>query len=362
MNRADLLQLQAMQEYPSVTITLPTHRTSPDNRQDPIRVGNLVTEATNRLLTEFTERDLQALQANLQQVVAEIDYTHTLDGLAIFASNSYATKFYLPFPLEERVIIDEDFYTRDMVYALNRSPRYFVLVLSEQSTRLLEGLRGDLTEIRTGGFPLTHTGPGGASTLPNDPAVNSSAYRDENHRMFFRKVDQALGDVLANDPLPVGLVGVDRYHSFFREVTHHGRYLVEQGIVGNHDRTSLHELAALIQPLVEEAMHARQTAVIEELNAAQGAQRVAATLNDIWRFAHEGRGAKLVVEESFHYPARVNADGTGLDPIDVPRDPDDLDDAVDEIIETMLEKGGEVVFVDDGHLSQYERIALMLRY
>ncbi len=362
MNRADLLRLQAKQEYPSVTITLPTHRTSPANRQDPIRVSNLVTEATNRLLTEFTERDLQALQANLQQVVAEIDYTHTLDGLAIFASSSYANKFYLPFTLEERVIVDEDFYTRDLVYALNRSPRYFVLVLSEQPTRLFEGVRGDLTEITSGAFPLTHSGPGGGATLPNDPAVNSSAYRDENHRMFFRKVDQALGEVLAEDPLPVVLVGVDRYHSFFREVTHHGQYLVEQGVLGSHDRTNPHDLAALIQPIVAAAIQARQAAVLEELNTAQGAQRVVTTMSDIWRVAHVGRGAKLIVEEGFNYPARVNAEGTGLDPIDVPRDPDDLDDAVDEVIETMLAKGGEVVFVDDGSLSQYQRIALITRY
>ena len=48
MNRHDIRLLQAVRLYPSVTITLPTHRTSPDNKQDPIRVRNLVTEATNR--------------------------------------------------------------------------------------------------------------------------------------------------------------------------------------------------------------------------------------------------------------------------------------------------------------------------
>jgi len=39
-----------------------------------------------------------------------------------------------------------------------------------------------------------------------------------------------------------------------------------------------------------------------------------------------------------------------------------LDDAVDEVIETVLAKGGRVVFVDDGTLGAHSRIALILRY
>ena len=52
MNRHDVLALQQISGYPALTITLPTHRTSPDNQQDPIRLRNLVTQATDRLLAE----------------------------------------------------------------------------------------------------------------------------------------------------------------------------------------------------------------------------------------------------------------------------------------------------------------------
>jgi hypothetical protein len=36
MNRQDLRELQAVHDYPCLTITLPTHRTFPDNKQDQI--------------------------------------------------------------------------------------------------------------------------------------------------------------------------------------------------------------------------------------------------------------------------------------------------------------------------------------
>jgi hypothetical protein len=69
IHRSDLLQLQAINEYPSVSILAPTHRTSPDNKQDPIRVKNLVTEAKNRLLSEFSAREMEPLFTKLDGLV-----------------------------------------------------------------------------------------------------------------------------------------------------------------------------------------------------------------------------------------------------------------------------------------------------
>lgn len=361
MNRAELQTIQSYQGYPSLTITLPTHRTSPDNKQDPIRVRNLVTQMTNRLLEEFSRREVEPLLKALDELVNEIDYRYTLDGLVIFVNQDVAQKHYLPFTLPERVIIDENFFTRDLVFALNRSPRYWVLALSEQPTRLFEGVRGDLEEVRYGAFPMTHGGPGGSTALPGDPAVNASLYRDENHRAFFRNVDNELTAILAEDPLPVALVGVDRYHSFFSEVARNADKVIAS-LRGNHDTTSAHELGKLIWPPVKEALAAQRKQVLNELDAAIGAQRCASTIGEVWRLAHEGRGAVLIVEEDFHYPARVAADGMGLEPIETPTDPADLDDAVDEVIEIVLAKGGRVVFVDDGTLPQHDQIALILRY
>ena len=39
-----------------------------------------------------------------------------------------------------------------------------------------------------------------------------------------------------------------------------------------------------------------------------------------------------------------------------------MDDAVDEVITAVLDKGGQAVFVEDGELAVHDRIALILRY
>lgn len=361
MNRHDIHLLQQVRGYPALTITLPTHRTSPDNRQDPIRVRNLVDQATNRLLAEFKRREVEPLLARLERLVNGIDYRYTLDGLALFVNQDFARAFQLPFRLKERVVIDETFATRDLVFALNRSPRYWTLVLSEQPTRLFEGLRDTLVEFTEDGFPLTHEGPGGAQPLPGGFGVRKSAYRDERHRQFFRQVDAALKPILAEDPLPLAVVGVDRFLAFFNEVTSH-REAILTTLTGSHDKTSPHELAKLVWPLVEANLSAQRLQVMETLEQAVSQRKVASTVGEVWRFAHEGRGALLLVEEDFHYPARLDPSGQHLSPADDPTAPGVLDDAVDEIIEAVLSKQGRVVFLENGKLAVHQRIALILRY
>lgn len=385
MNRHDISLLQAIQGYPAVTILLPTHRTSPDNRQDPIRVKNLASQAADRLLKEFSKREVQPLLNNLDAIVNEIDYRHALDGLAIFVNQEFARKFYLPFPVSERVIIDETFVTRDLVMAMNRSPRYWVLALSENSTRLFEGARDALVEITDYGFPRTNEGPGGELPLPGDYepvagwgswnvglpqgglslpggfGAEKSAYRDEYRRKFFREVDGAFAEAAQDDPLPLLLAGVGRQLSFFNEVSRHGAWVA--GLLqGNYDQTSAHDLGRLLWPLVLEAMDARRQKLLQELDAAVGAQRSASTLGEAWMHAQMGRVATLLVEEDYHQPARRSESGMLLTVVDEAGGPDVLEDAVDDLIELVLQKGGQVYFLQAGALAIHGRVAAILRY
>src|SRR5262245_50178661 len=199
MNLHDLHELQDIHTYPCLTITLPTHRTSPDIKQDPIRVKNLVSEGLNRLLGEFSKREVAPLIDRLTALVDAIDYQYTLDGMMLAVNRDMAREFVLPFTLSERVVVDDTFFTRDLVHALNRARRYWVLSLSEQPTRLYAATRENLEEITTGGFPMEHSGPGGATVLPGGVGVNTSAYRDERHRQFFRDVDKAFRAFMAED-------------------------------------------------------------------------------------------------------------------------------------------------------------------
>lgn len=361
MNHTDIRLLQSIQGYPALSILTPTHRTHPENQQDPTRVKNLVNQAVERLLKEFSKRDLEPLLVRLDNLTQEIDYEHTLDGLAIFVNQDFGRVVNLPFPVKERIAVDQTFATRDLVFSLNRSPRYWALVLSEQPTRLYAGLRDSLTEVMAEEFPMEHKGPGGATRLPGGQGVSRSATRDQHALQFFRKVDSAFGKVWATDKLPLAIVGVDRNVAYFNEVTSHKDQVIA-ALSGSHDETSPHKLAKLLWPPVQEGFANRRKAVLSELDKAVGAKRYESGIEQVWRAAQEGRGETLLVEEGFLYPATLSADGMSLTPVTDATAPDVIDDAVDELIETVLAKGGRVVFADNGVLAQHQGVALILRY
>jgi len=361
LNRNDLRALRAHEGYPCLSVLLPTHRTHPENRQDPTRLKNLLTQGRERLLAEFPARQVQPLLDRAEALAAEVDHERNLDGLALFASNEFGLRCDLPFPVEERAEVGPVFAIRDLVQALNRSPRYRVLVLSEQPTRLYEGVREMLHEVRAGGFPLTHEGPGGATNLPGGWGQRRSAHRDERHRQFFRTVDEAYGAVAAGDPLPLVLTGVEKFVAAFREVSEHGDDIVSV-LPGSYDATPPHELAALVLPLIDAALHARRGEALARLEAAVGAGRFAAGLQEVWGMSRDGRVDLLLVEEEYRAPARIAPGGVGLLPPDAEVGPDALDDAVDDIVEAVLAHGGQVVFTDPGSLAAQQQIAAVLRY
>ncbi|EKQ66916.1 hypothetical protein OsccyDRAFT_4728 [Leptolyngbyaceae cyanobacterium JSC-12] len=357
ITRQDLSQLQSLVKVPALSILLPTHRTSPDNKQDPIRVKNLVDEATARLSQEFSQRELEPLLQRLNALVSEINYPYTLDGLALYVSHDFAKLYYLPFSVPARVIIDQTFATRDLVYGMHRSLRYWVLLLSQASTRLFAGTGETLEEVQDQTFPIQMTGPGATAPLPYHA---DSSYLDDRHRRFFQQVDSAFSTYAKDEVLPLIVGGVDRQISFFREVSEY-RSAIAGTLTGNFDRITIPELTPQVWELMQTVREAQRSNALQELDNAISTQKVVFTIEEVWRLAQDGRGKLLLVEKNYHIPAIVTDDGR-LESVDQPGGVEVMDDAVDEIIEAVLAKGGDVVIVNDDSLAEQQHIALTLRY
>lgn len=360
MNRNDVKTLMSFREYPCVSIILPTHRTSPENKQDSIRLKNLIKEAQSRLFEEFSTRDIKTVLDKINSLAESIDHNYTLDGVAIYVNKNYSAKFDLPFPVNENVIIDETFATRVLVYTLNRSPKFWTIVLSEKPTRLFEGFRDQMVEIHNDEFPAHFEGEEWEAPRLTGAIVNQAAYRDERQKNFFRKIDRAFSQINKENSLPFVITGVQRYLSFFKEITENKNFLVGE-VEGSYDKSAPHEIARLVWPLVYDHIEKSKNVLLKELDDAVSKRKYASGINEVWRFAIEGRVDTLLVEKDFHYPA-ISNDGLTLSPANDPSQPGVIDDAVDEVIETVISKGGTAAFIDNGKLNIHNRIAAILRY
>ncbi|MDX1944794.1 MAG: hypothetical protein SFU86_05245 [Pirellulaceae bacterium] len=358
LSRAEIQQFQSHRDYPSVSILAPTHRTAPANKQDPIKVKNLVSKAVKRLESEFSKREVAPVVKNLQSLVKQIQWNYALDGLALFASRDVAASLSLPFRVKPRMQIDETFATRDLVYAYNRATPYRVLVLGHE-VRLFSGWTTVLEEHRSKPFPLSHKGRGGAAKLPGGVGINPSAIRDEDHRQFFRSVDEALAPLHKAQPLPLVVVGVERNLAFFREVTKLGDDFVGM-LAGNHEKTSPHELGKQVWPVFELGATASRTNALVRLDQAVSAHRYASGIAQVWREIVGGKVRTLLVEKDYKYATDLAEDGVTLAKY-TGEGPTALDDIVDESVEQVLSRGGEVFFYPPGDLGVHQKIAAVLR-
>src|SRR5262249_17501356 len=209
-------------------------------------------------------------------------------------------------------------------------------------------------------FPMVHTGPGGASRLPGGPGINRSAVRDEAHRQFFRRVDDALAAIQKEDHVPVVVVGVERYLAFYQEVTKDPDAIVGGG-AGSHDDPTPAPLGRLVGPVFKPGATRRRPRAPARLHEAVSANRHASGIDQVWRAAFEKRCQILLVETGFEHPADLSPQGDRLLPYSG-RGPAALDDAVDEVIERVIADGGDVFFYDPGVLDLHQRIAAVLRY
>lgn len=359
MNRSDINALRDARVSPAVSILAPTHTHNPDNVVDPLTVKNLVKAAVEQLHAQMTKREAAPTVANIEAAVERIVWEHTSNGVAIFASPEHSLLFDLPLTPPPTATVDERFAVRELVRNLNRSWRYRVLVLSEQPSRLYEGMREHLTEVR-GGFPITHDGPGGATKTPGGFGVQSSAIRDERHRQFFRDVADALAKHDLQDPLPLFVVGVDRYAAFWAETAPE---FTPAGVVhGSFDYMTAPEISGRVWPTVEEYFTGVRRSTIERLDQARGQKRFAGGYDEVYRAARERRVDLLVAPEDVTVMARLG--GVHVEIVD--NDADSImpveGDLVDVIVREVLTHGGKVVFLEADLLEPFGAIGAVLRY
>lgn len=366
MNRQDIVLLQSQEGYPALSIFARTHRTMPDREKDPIVIKNLVKEARERLLKEFSVRELEELFVRLDEVVAKIDYARSKDGIAIFVNKDIARIFRLPVPVESRVIIDKVFALGEIDKIMHQLVNYWLLQLDEKSVRLYNGIGGILYEFTDGKFPLTYEKPRieamqykvDGKTFRHSP--HDAQYFDQHKLHFMKEVVDAYQDETKKMHLPLIVTGIERNISFFKEAF---KNPIAAEVLGSFEEFSIYELADVIEPAVQKLWEEKQARKMQEFIDAVGKLNHAFGIRIVWRMVEEGRVRDLLVEEGYSVPGAINeGDPSNIMLAEDSTLPGISDDLVDLLIAKVVEKGGSVTFFAPGALSEYEKIAAILRF
>jgi hypothetical protein len=234
---------------------------------------------------------------------------------------------------------------------LKLNTRYYVLSLSERSSRLYEAFRDTLIDIQNTGFPI-HCSTVMAGTV-------APALQHDQSREFIRTVDRHFDHYLRQDPLRFVVVGTKNILSMFESVTTHHDGLIGT-VQGDYAATSPHDLGKIVWPIVKKAMAGTSEHALNALETAERSEHLAFGIETVGYLADSGMGGTLLVEEDYHLKGGFReTDHSLIKPEDLDiREP--IDDAVDVIIGKVLDKGGNVVFLDSGSLTRQGRIALIV--
>ncbi|BEL12994.1 hypothetical protein Q0Z83_111850 [Actinoplanes sichuanensis] len=270
-------------------------------------------------------------------------------AIALYASASTDALIRLPITVRDRAVVDPTFATRDLVRALHRTPRHLVLTPNAGQARLFDAAGDTLVPALTSAFPLTAT--------RNDNRSRSRGRADKPAR----NVDAALGTYLRLHPAPLVLVGSDHATAAFRRISTNCARLAGT-VNGNLTHAGRGVLTTRIRAVLDAYLHRRQTEALTLIDQRVSAGRVASGMPAAWLAARTQRPEVLAVDESLYYPARLSDDGDTLTPAHDTAHPNVIDDAVDELIELVLTRGGWIAFTTPGALNHHHGIALTTRH
>jgi hypothetical protein len=213
----------------------------------------------------------------------------------------------------------------------------------------------------THGFPITYQEVATDRPLPVGYGIEKSKRREDRDRQFLHEVDTAFGQATNLEPLPLILVGLERWLSVFKQITNHTT-LITGVLPGNHTRTTPRELARLVAPIIQSHLARQQQEALEELGTAVGAGRCVSGLEAAQQKAREIYGATLLVEKNGWNPKLPQLRSETPAHIDDALVPLCAGGPIDDLIENVLARKGRTVFLEKGMLQAYQGVAMILPY
>ncbi len=317
---SDLKRLTTAQQGPCVSIFMPTHAVGPDGQQDALRLKNLLAQAERCLV----DQGMRAPEAKkLLEPVRDLPAEHGFwekrsQGLAIFITEGLLNRFRVPLSMDETVVVNQRFQVKPLLALIGVDDQYFVLALSQNRVRFLEGRQFGMREVKVDGLPkdmaqalnndasqrptLAHTAarnqPGRASAVVYSLGSEREPAKDELAQ-YFRVIDAAVREPLRDQRAPLILAGVQYLLPIYREVSSY-THVAHEELAGNPDHLAEHELHSRTWPLIQSRLeNARQDAVAK-YRKLTGTGKTADSLPQIVTAAQRGQIESLFVDRTAH--------------------------------------------------------------
>lgn len=348
-----LEKLKNVRSQCCVTIFLQTHLTMPDSEKDAIVLKNLVKQVAVRLSGKYEKPFVDMMLDRINSLAEDINHRHNKESLVLFVSENIATYVRLPVKVENRVVVDKTFATRDLIRALHQETSWYVLVLSRDKARLIEGLNDKVVHELEDGFPVINQ-----NFYPVQRAEAAIGSRKTNLvREFFNQVDKHLNQVLKENPLPVIIYTDESNYPEYLQIADNEE-LIAGMVFGNRMKDKAHHILEDAWPVMKKLTDEKNKQRITELKAAVNSRNFLTDVNEIWKAVNAGKGKTLFIKQGYFQPAILENNHVELVSAEDPQRAN-VDDIIDEIIEKNFNFNGDAVFLNGNELEKFNGLVLV---
>lgn len=347
--------------HPSISIILPFDINKSLKTELAHCLKTTTDKIENQLNENYHNEITKLMVSKLKRIITNLDYKSSKKSIAIYISPVFEKILYLDLQVEEKIIIDDSFEIRDLVYSKKLNNKFLVLLLSGKESKLFLANNYSFLKIDLN-IPET------IFAYINEVPERVANFSDVSERKeiltdkFLHHIDIALDEILINYKLPLFVIGVEKILGHFKSMTKHINNDITY-IHGNYIDHTLPELKKLLNPYILRWLDSKQKDLIALLEEAAGKKKLVTGIQAVWKEAINKKGKLLIVEKNYMVGAQHSDNiDTIYEVSDLNNDFSNIKDAVDDVIEKVLANGGEVEFVAQDALKLYDKIALIKYY
>lgn len=321
---SNLDQLMQHNGMPAISIYIPTHRITTYIDEDKIYLKNQLAEAEEQCVEAGMRRPdvRKILQPGHDLLEDNLDFwIHLSDGMALFLAEGIQEFYRLPRTFDPLTVVANRFHIKPLVPLLTNDGRFYVLAVSQNDVRFLEGTRYAVDQINLDQIPTSlaealrfeeieqqmqhHTSGSGAGGTGAPTMMfhghGGDATDDDKNRIlrYFQQIDRGLREFLGDEQTPLVFAGVDYLMPIYQKANTYN-YLVDQHIAGNPEELSEEELHDQAWSLISPIFKRDQEQILEQYHREAGTGKTTTWLDEGLVAAFQGRMLAAFIPQDVH--------------------------------------------------------------
>ena len=310
-DQTHLQKLLVDTKEPCVSIFTPTHPGG--DEQGRIRARRQLDEAADKLRDRGVRDAAAWLEPARARLASDEFWKHASNGLATFISKNGCETHRLPLRFDERVVVGAHFHIKPLLPWIGEEGRFYVLAISQNHIRLLEGTAHGVRALPLPGAPQnekealrthdrddvlnfhTHHGAMGnrMQAVFHGQGVGIDDHKTELAQ-YMQKIDRAVCHALGGSRFPLILATDDYLAAIYRA---HSKYprLLDACLPGNPDHLSNQDLHAKALPVVLPLFHGREERLVAQYPRLKTAGRTMDGLSEALPAAQRGELETLLL-------------------------------------------------------------------